>query len=497
MESKNNNTIQLLASGDSFIGKNEVVNGYLNIVCNLFTTDDCIITCEQSTNGTDYQFVDTFVHSINVYGNTTRTQFFVKAYWVRIKVENASFNEIPKIVLTTLFTGSNQDSSLEQPDTVQGSVSVINSMLANYNDGTSDFLKPVACDVNGVLKSNLVVEGITLTPATDGVSVYGSTDQTVANAKLLNTDVDGKLNVNITSLTLDAVDDGVGCFGSSDGNNRVIMKTEADGTLNTISTTINSMLANYNDGVSDFLKPVACDVNGVLKSNLVVEGITLTPATDGLSIYGSTDQNVANAKLLNTDVDGKLNVNITSLSLDAVDDGVGCFGSSDGNNRVIMKTETNGTLNTISTTADALITSLNALVTDNKDLLTKLEINANQLPNTLQMINVGTGTPLQFNTGDVIGSVIDMGVGAVRDNDVCFSGHAFISPGYLDPKVVLQFSINQADWFADGTEASFYKATAVDWQFNFQRNNVGLRYVRLICVSPIQLSVLIATKFKN
>jgi hypothetical protein len=388
MESKNNNTIQLLASGDAFIGKNEVVNGYLNIVCNLFTTEDCIITCEQSTNGSNYEFVDTFVHSIADFGTTTRTQFFVKAYWVRIKVENASFNNIPKIVLTTLFTASNQDSSLEQPDTVQGSVNVINSMLANYNDGTTDFLKPVACDVNGVLKSNLVVEGITLTPATDAVSVYGSTDQTVANAKLLNTDVDGKLNVNITSLTLEASDDGVGCFGSSDGTDRIIMKTDAGGTLNTVSTT-----------------------------------------------------------------------------------------------------------------ADTLITSLNALVAENKALLQKLEINANQLPISTQMINVGTGgTPLQFVAGQVIGTVVDMGTMETRNNDICFSGHAIIGAegsGYDDPQIILQFSINQTDWFADGTAASYYKHAATSWDFNFQRNNVGLRYVRMLCAKPIQLNLLIATKFKN
>jgi len=383
MESKNNNTIQLLASGDAFIGKNEVVNGYLNIVCNLFTTEDCIITCEQSTNGSNYEFVDTFVHSIADFGTTTRTQFFVKAYWVRIKVENASFNNIPKIVLTTLFTASNQDSSLEQPDTVQGSVNVINSMLANYNDGTSDFLKPVACDVNGVLKSNLVVEGISLTPSTDGISVYGSTDQTVANAKLLNTDVDGKLNVNITSLTLEASDDGVGCFGSSDGTDRIIMKTDAGGTLNTVSTT-----------------------------------------------------------------------------------------------------------------ADTLITSLNALVAENKELLRKIEINANQIPNSTLLAGIDpAGIP--YAIGDVIGTTIDMGTMETRNNDVCFSGYVKIEAGFDNPKLIMQFSLADTQFFGDGVECSFYKKSATEWEFNFQRNNVGLRYVRLLCISPIKLTLCVATMFKN
>ena len=342
MESKNNNTIQLLASGDAFIGKNEVVNGYLNIVCNLFTTEDCIITCEQSTNGSNYEFVDTFVHSIADFGTTTRTQFFVKAYWVRIKVENASFNNIPKIVLTTLFTASNQDSSLEQPDTVQGSVNVINSMLANYNDGTSDFLKPVACDVNGVLKSNLVVEGISLTPSTDGISVYGS---------------------------------------------------------------------------------------------------------------------------------------------------------SDGTDRIIMKTDAGGTLNTVSTTADTLITSLNALVAENKELLRKIEVNANQLPDSTMLAGVDpAGIP--YAIGDVIG-MVDMGIAETRNNDICFSGYAKIEAGYDNPKLIMQFSLTSNEFFGDGVECSFYKKSATEWEFNFQRNNVGLRYVRLLCTSPIKLTMCVASMFKN
>ena len=47
MDSKLNTTIQSLAGNTSFIGKNEVVNGYLNIICNLKTTKDCIIKYEQ------------------------------------------------------------------------------------------------------------------------------------------------------------------------------------------------------------------------------------------------------------------------------------------------------------------------------------------------------------------------------------------------------------------------------------------------------------------
>jgi len=197
MDSKLNTTTQSLAAATSFVGKNEVVNGYLNVICNLKTTKDCVITCEQSTNGTDYQFTEQFTHDFSVYGDVSRTQFAVKAYWVRISVLNATTDDIPKMVLTTLFSKQNKDASLEQPITIAGDVNVLNSMKATFTDNGVDTLKDVACDVNGVLKSNLVVEGISLTPATDGISVYGSTDQSVANAKLIKTDADGELIVNI------------------------------------------------------------------------------------------------------------------------------------------------------------------------------------------------------------------------------------------------------------------------------------------------------------
>ena len=228
---------------------------------------------------------------------------------------------------------------------------------------------------------------------------------------------------------------------------------------------------------------------GILKTdtNVTLEGITLEPATDGIKIYGSTAQNGADPLLINTDEGGRINANMV--------------GSSDGTDRIIMKTEPDGTLNTVTPNTDVLINALNLMMFQNNALLTKLEQNANQLPTTFQHINVGpTGTPIQFAAGQVISGVVDMGVSAERDNDVCFSGHVIVGAegtGYDDPQVILQFSVNQGDWFGDGTAASYYKESATGWEFNFQRNNVGLRYVRLLCVKPIQLNLLISTKFKN
>ena len=212
---------------------------------------------------------------------------------------------------------------------------------------------------------------------------------------------------------------------------------------------------------------LATTADGVLKTNTTVsvEDIKLDGTTDSIRIMGSTDQDVANIKLINTDVDGKLNINV------------------DG-------------------TTQQLLTDILAKQNLIEANIAKMEINANQGPTTTTLVS--SETPVQFAAGQVIGNVIqnviDMGLMETRNNDICFSGQAVVGAegtGYDNPKVIMQFSVNQTDWYADGVEASYYKHAATSWDFNFQRNNVGQRYVRLICTSPIQLLSCIVTTFKN
>jgi len=299
MESKSNTTITSLDAGESFIGTNVVVNGFLNIVCNLKTTKDCVIRCEQSTNGTDYQFSDQFAHVVSVFGEQTRTQFFVKAYYARIMVFNSTIDDIPKIVLTTLLANENRDSSLEQPDVISGDVSVITPMKAkDYDDGS---IRDLACDANGNLKINVAIDD--LLPTDDGIACYGSTDGTQSNTKLIKTTADGKLVV---------------------------------------------------------------------------------------------------------------------------------------------------------------------------DKVEEIEVNANKDNITTLDINVAT----DFAIDESITSAIDLGTGKDRMRNVCFSGAVGLAT-HLTPKIVMSFSDNNNDFFEDGVYANFYKANALEWTFNFQRSNVGQRYVKL------------------
>jgi hypothetical protein len=208
---------------------------------------------------------------------------------------------------------------------------------------------------------------------------------------------------------------------------------------------------------------LATTPEGVLKTNTTVsvEDIKLDGATDSIRIMGSTDQDVANIKLINTDVNGKLNINVDATTQQLLTD----------------------------------ILAKQALIEAN---IQKMEINANQAPIVTTLVSSDPAT--QFANGQVIGTVIDMGTMETRTNDICFSGEAIIGAegsGYDAPNVLMQFSNDNIAWYSDGVQASFYKHSATDWTFNFQRNNVGLRYVRLLCSAPIQLLSCIVTTFKN
>jgi len=208
---------------------------------------------------------------------------------------------------------------------------------------------------------------------------------------------------------------------------------------------------------------LATTPDGVLKTNTTVsvEDIKLEGASDSIRIMGSTDQDVANIKLINTDVDGKLNINVDGTTQQLLTD----------------------------------ILAKQALIEAN---IQKMEINANQAPIVTTLVSSDPAT--QFANGQVIGTVIDMGTMETRSNDICFSGEAIIGAegsGYDAPNVLMQFSNDSTTWYSDGVQASFYKHSATDWTFNFQRNNVGLRYVRLLCSAPIQLLSCIVTVFKN
>ena len=130
MESKFNNTRQILESDSTWYGLNEVTTGFTNIAFNIITTQNVTLTISQSIDGIIYDFVDEYVHFTNISGNESTTQFAVKAQFFKCSVHNDSLVDINNFVITTLFLDTSRDSSLQQPAIIAGSVSVLNGIKA-------------------------------------------------------------------------------------------------------------------------------------------------------------------------------------------------------------------------------------------------------------------------------------------------------------------------------------------------------------------------------
>ena len=153
---------------------------------------------------------------------------------------------------------------------------------------------------------------------------------------------------------------------------------------------------------------------------------------------GSTNQDVANIKLINTDVDGKLNINVDATTQQILTD----------------------------------ILAKQALIETNNE---KIEINANKASSTNSLIS----TPTTIGINGDVGLAIDLGVDENRYRNIVFRGEVDVSVN-TDPKIIMSYSDDNTDYHSDGTFASFYKKTPTTYEFCFQRSNIGLRYVKLV-----------------
>jgi len=133
------------------------------------------------------------IHVVSVFGTQTRTQFYAKAYYIRISVFNPNLEDIPKIVMTTMFSNENRVSTIEQPNFITGDVVVTSAMKAR--DYTDNSIRELSCDSSGNLKINVTIDD--LSPTDDGVMTYGSNDGTTP--LVIKTDATGKLDIVVSS----------------------------------------------------------------------------------------------------------------------------------------------------------------------------------------------------------------------------------------------------------------------------------------------------------
>ena len=149
MESKYNNTRQILEVGTSWLGEREITTDFAMLAVNIITTQNITLTVSQSIDGVNYDFVDQFAHEININGTSSTTQFPVKALFIKCSVHNDSIVDIPLLVVTSIFLNTSMNSTSEQPTHITGAVSVVNAMLAN--DYTFNTLRQLSCDDTGKL----------------------------------------------------------------------------------------------------------------------------------------------------------------------------------------------------------------------------------------------------------------------------------------------------------------------------------------------------------
>jgi hypothetical protein len=392
--------------------------------------------------------------------------------------------------------------------------------------------KPILVDDAGKLMTSTEITGLTLTPDDDGVGVYGSSDG--ANRVILKTDADGKLETiaEITQLTLTADDDAVAVYGSSDGTNRVILKTDAGGKLET-STEITGLTLTADDdavavyGSSDGTNRVILktDAGGKLETSTEITGLTLTADDDAVAVYGSSDG--TDRVILKTDVNGRLETSteITGLTLTPDDDGIAVYGS-DGTDLIVLKTDNNGKLETTSVVSGAVSVSnfpatqavsgeinvgnfpatqavsgsvnvgnfpATQVVNDTigNPLLASLNVNANKASLTDLQISSSTAV----SGGGDVGLPLDLGVDENRYRNVVFRGEVDVSVN-TEPKLIMAYSDDNTTYHSDGTFCSFYKKSAVAYEFCFQRSNIGLRYVKLMAENNTTLTYLKSTMSK-
>ena len=364
--SKYNNTVVNLAGNKTFSGIPEDVSAYGSYTISLRSSTNVELTILQGVDGKRWDSVRIVPFNSLPVPVTTQDESphilkgLITSKYYKLQIKNTEATDQIYMRCETLFRTQQQLNSLDDSVAVVGDVSVINSMKATYTDGGVETLKDVACDENGVLKSNLVVEGITLNPTTDAVSIYGS-----------------------------------------------------------------------NSGVPT---AISCDANGNLAIDVKVEGITLTPQTDGISIYGT-----------------------------------------DGTNPVQLKTDA---------------TEAGSLKTTNTDV-SKMEVNANKASSETTFIT----TPTSFANNTAMGATMDLGTGEDRYRNVLFRGKVDASVK-TTPKIGMIYSHDGSNYTSDGTYCSFYK-NGTDWEFAFQRSNIGCRYVALRCFVECEVSYLSAVMSKN
>jgi hypothetical protein len=491
------------------------------------------------------------------------------------------------------------DSGLLNVNINGGQLNIISGMKGTFEGN----IIPIACDELGNLKSNITIENIQLSPVTDGIKIFGSSDmidnivmKVDADGKLQNHDtelnasvlisneklesIEGKLDADngvlvdikdaINHVSLKAINaDGFG-FSLIDlhaNGQGILLTTDIDLTAQTtvthdrltdVNTSVNTMgnkidgsvvitnqkldqtitAINNNVMKASFngnTRNVACDNDGVLRTNVVVENIALTPQNDGVTIYGSPDGSTSViiatdefGKLQTTDIELNSKIETTNEKLEDVNNKL-----VDTNNfleNMYNKTDVEDNLHEIKLVLDEInvnnsvenaignttseLVEMNALlltqmdsITSNLSELQAVKAELIESNSFLSLINKNTKsafdttTILDGSTGAIFNqntnfNEFDMGDGADRYTSITFSGSFTVGTTItldvtLIPKMIMEQSHDGFNWFSDGTECQYNRIVGQSlgftgvtipinvFRFIFQKSQISLRYARL------------------
>jgi len=282
---------------------------------------------------------------------------------------------------------------------------------------------------------------------------------------------------------LDAREDNVMVVGYDDVADRedkhLKIKAFSDRGVNRLAT--NSLLVGLDNSAvgNPIEKNIDCIVDGDGKNRLAVdtkvsvENIQLNATTDSITIFGTHD---GTPTAIACDANGNMaiDVKVEGITLTPQTDGISIYGT-DGANPVQLQTDA---------------TEVGSLKTTNTDV-SKMEVNANKASSETTFIT--TATSFASNTG--MNATMDLGTGEDRYRNVLFRGKVDASVK-TTPKIGMFYSHDGNNYTSDGTYCSFYK-NGTNWEFAFQRSNIGCRYVGLICFVECDVSYLSAVMSKN
>jgi len=127
MSQSNLNSFQgVIGANSSFVGKKEVINSNISLICVLKYSVDLTLNIYQSPDGVNYIKTNTYLTNIALNGPTARIQFYIEGLWGYVELVNNNAVPDNDVILRTIYTANNHDGTITQPTYVN----VVNTVPA-------------------------------------------------------------------------------------------------------------------------------------------------------------------------------------------------------------------------------------------------------------------------------------------------------------------------------------------------------------------------------